>query len=88
MPDFSPELDNKLKALGICPMDLKAAIILMRDLKIRIIKADIPPKATRIALLFTELADRYYAQQKLTATEMKEIQQIAEALFKISKENR
>ena len=85
MPDYSPEIDNKLKALGICPMDLKTALILVRDLSIQIVKIDIDPKAARIAVLFAELADRYNTQQKLTDAEMKGLQEIAEALFQISK---
>jgi len=85
MPDFSPELDNKLKALGICPMDLKEAIILVRDFRIQVIKAGIGPKATRIAILFAELTDRYFAQKKLTGAELTDLHRIAKALFKISK---
>lgn len=85
MPDYSPEIDNKLKALGICPMDLKAALILVRDLRIQIIKDGIDPKAARIAILFTEFADRHFAQQKLTDAELTELHLIARALFAISK---
>ena len=88
MHDFSPEIDNKLKAMRICPMDLKEALILARDFRIQIVKAGICPKVTRIALLFAELTDRHFAQQKLTAIEMRELQQIAEDLFEISKGNR
>lgn len=85
MHDYSPEIDNKLKAMGICPMDLKEAIILVRDFRIHVVKAGIGPKATRIAILFAELADRYFAQQKLDGAEMTELHRIAKALFKISK---
>lgn len=88
MPDFSPEIDNKLKVLGIRPMDLKEPLLMIRDFRIQIVKAGIGPKVTRIALLFAELTDRHFAQQKLTAIEMRELQQIAEDLFEISKGNR
>lgn len=86
MSEYSPEIYDRLKALGIRPIDIRQALILLRDFRIYILKASINPKATRIAILFTELADRHFAQQKLTAAEMKELQEIAEALFKISKE--
>jgi len=85
MPDYSPEIDNKLKAQGICSTDLKAALILVRDFRIHVVKAGIGPKAARIAILFTELTDRHFAQQKLTAIEMRELQLIAEDLYEISK---
>jgi len=88
MSGFSPEIDSKLKALGICPMDLKEALILVRDFRIQVVKAGIGPKATRIAILFAELADRHFAQQKLTGAELTELHLIAEALFEISKGNR
>jgi len=85
MPDFSPEIDNKLKALGICIMDLKGALILIRDFRIQVEKDGIGPKATRIAILFAELSDRYFAQQKLTGPELTELQTIANALFNLTK---
>ncbi|GAI94368.1 unnamed protein product [marine sediment metagenome] len=85
MSDFSPELDDKLKALGICPLDLKEAIIWIRDFRIQVVKAGVDPKATRIALLFAEIADREFAEKTLTAAEMKELQQIAQGLYELVK---
>ena len=85
MVDYSPEIDNKLKALGISPMDLEAALILVRDFRIQIVKADIGPKAARIAILFAELSDRHFAVQKLTDAEMLELHGIAKALYEIAK---
>ncbi|MBA7646855.1 hypothetical protein ES703_54621 [subsurface metagenome] len=87
MTDYSPELDNKLKALGICPSDLKDPIIWIRNFRIQVVKAGTDPKATRIALLFAELADRDVAQEILTAAEMKELQEIAQGLYEIAKGN-
>ena len=85
MSDYSPEIDNKLKALGICPMDLKTAMILVRDMRIKAIEANIDPKATRIALLFAELTDRHFCQQKLHPTEMTQLHIIARTLFNLAK---
>ncbi|TRZ51121.1 MAG: hypothetical protein D4S01_05460 [Dehalococcoidia bacterium] len=85
MSDFSPEIDSKLKAQGICPIDLRKALILVRNLRIQIIKDSIGPKAARIAILFAELADRHFAQQKLTGAELTELHLIAKDLFRISK---
>ena len=86
--DFSPEVDNKLKAQGIRSIDLRKALILVRNLRIQIIKDEIAPKSARIAILFIELTDREFAQQKLTAIEMRELQLIAEDLFEIAKGSR
>lgn len=85
MTDYSPELDNKLKALGICPMDLSKAIALIGEFLIQVRKANIDPKATRIALLFEELTDREVAQEKLSTLDMIELQQIAQDLYEIAK---
>lgn len=87
MPDFSPELDDKLKALGICPLDLQKALILTREFRIHVVKDNVDPKATRIAILFTELCDREFAEQKLSSLDMIELQQIAQDLFEIAKGN-
>jgi hypothetical protein len=82
---FDPKLDNRLKALGICPADLSRAITLIRDFRIQAHEQGIGPKATRIAILFAELSDRHYAVQKCTDTEMLQLHAIAKDLFETAK---
>lgn len=86
MVKISPELDNKLKALGICPMDLSMALMLVRNLRITAIQDNIGPKAMRIAILFAELSDRHFMQQKLHPSEEAQLQKIAQHLFRTAKE--
>ena len=81
MSEFSAEIDNRLKVLDICPMDLRQALILVRDLRVTAIEMGLGPKAVRIALLFAELADRHFSQQKLHPTEMTQLHHIARTLF-------
>jgi len=80
-----PEITRKLAALGISTTDLKKALLMIRDFRIQTLKSGIDPKATRIALLFAELSDCHFAQQKLTNREMKELKQIAKDLFNHAK---
>ena len=86
MTTFPKDLDNKLKALGICPMDLQQALLLTRDLRIKALKNGLDPKATRIAILFTELCDRHHSSQKLHPHEESQLQKIAQHLFRTAKE--
>ena len=81
MSEFSAEIDNRLKTLGICPLDLNQALTLVRNLRVAVIEMGLDPKATRIALLFAELVDRHFSQQKLHPTEMTQIHDIARVLF-------
>lgn len=86
MTTIDKDLDNTLKTLGICPMDLQQALLLTRDFRIKAIEKGLDPKATRIAILFMELTDRHFSQQKLHPTEMTQLHIIARTLFKTAKE--
>ncbi|GAJ08701.1 unnamed protein product, partial [marine sediment metagenome] len=54
---------------------------------IQVGKANIDPKAARIALLFTELTDREVAREKLSSLDMIELQLIAKGLYEIAKKD-
>lgn len=88
MVKISPEIDNKLKALGICSVDVGMALKLVRDLRITAIQDNINPKAMRVAILFAELSDRHFSQQKLHPYEESQLQKIAQDLFRTAKELR
>jgi len=80
-----PEIAHKLAALGISTTDLKKALLMIRDFRIQAVTSGIDPRAVRIALLFAEISDRHFAQQKLTGQEMEELHRIAKDLFNHAK---
>ena len=74
---LSISMSEKAKALGIPERDLFRALVLVRNLRARVISEDLDPKATRIALIYAERVDSHFAQQHLTPEEMTKLHEIA-----------
>ena len=74
-------MNEKAKALGIPEKHLIRALTLVRNLRIQAIGEQLDPRATRIALIYAERVDRYFAQQQLTPDEMTRVHGIALELF-------
>jgi len=87
MVALDQDLENKVKAAGICPTDLMQALVLARQLRIDGLKAGIGSKAMRVAILFTELSDRHFAEQHINPNEESQLQQLAKDLFLLAKKD-
>lgn len=72
---------EKAQRLGISKQDLEKALLLVRNLRLHALQQNIDPKATRIAILYLELTDRYYAKQKLNPTTLCKLTNIAHQLY-------
>jgi len=78
-------MSKRLKQLGIPEADVRQAMLFFRDLRIAALKADLDPRAIRIALLVTEKCDTEHAAKTLHPTHMAALEAIAEDLFKVAK---
>jgi len=76
---------EKLKNLGIPEKDLARAMILIRELRIKAIKMNLDPRATRIALIYGNLADHYFAQRRLGPEDLATLEEIAKGLLTYAK---
>ena len=74
-------MSETARALGISDKDLKRALILVRDLRIRAIREGLDPRATRIAIIFALKCDTHLAGRKLRPRELALLEAIAEELF-------
>jgi len=77
---------EKAKQLGISEQDLKQALLLVRNLRLQALQQNIDPRATRIALIFAELTDKHFAQQKLDPYTLCKLTQIAHQLYEETKQ--
>jgi len=75
------KVSEKAKALGIPERDLTLAMTLIRDFRIRAIKAGLDPRATRIAIIFANLSDYHFAKQRLSPEELAKLEEIARDLY-------
>jgi len=74
-------MSYKAKALGIPNRDLTRAMILVRDLRVKALREDLDPRATRIAIIFANLADLHFARQKLSPKDLEKLEEIARELY-------
>jgi len=72
---------ERAKRLGIPERDLKQALLLIRDLRLKAFKLGIDPRATRIAIIYMNLSDYHWASKKLTKKELTELKVIAQELY-------
>jgi hypothetical protein len=79
-------MTEKAKALGIPERDLTLAMTLIRDFRIRAIKNGLDSRATRIAILFADLSDEYFAKQRLSENDLAKLEEIARELFSSCKD--
>lgn len=71
----------KAEALGISESELTRALVLVRDLRKTALEQDIDGRALRIALLYANMVDYHFAQQKLALTVLRKLEEIALDLF-------
>lgn len=74
-------MSEKARALGIPDADLKRVLILVRNLRIQVIKEGLDPRATRIALIYANMADLHFAKKRLTEGELRVLADIAREFF-------
>ena len=70
--------------MAISNEDIKRALILVRDLRLKGMRSNINPKAIRIALKYALLVDDHFAKQRLKLSEEKELDERAKRLFQES----
>ena len=78
-------MSERAHQMGIRDSDIKRAMLLVRDLRIKAIRRGIDPRATRIAILFAEKCDREWAATKLHPTAMVALDSIAEELYQLAR---
>ena len=71
--------------MGIPPKDIRDAMTLVRDIRIRAIQLGLDPRAIRIAVLFAEKCDREHAEKKLHPVAMAALESIAEELYQLAR---
>ena len=71
----------KAKKLGIPEKDLKKALVLIRDFSEAVIRHNLDPRAVRIALIFGDQCDYYWASQRLDFKQLSILREIASDLF-------
>ena len=71
----------KAKKLGIPEKDLKKALLLIREFRENLIRYNLDPRAGRIALIFGDQCDYYWASQKLDFKQLSILRDIASDLF-------
>ena len=71
----------KAKALGINEIDLRAAVLLVREFARDVVVHNLDGRAVRIALLYAEMCDFYHARQKLSTEALEKMEEIARDLF-------
>lgn len=76
---------EKAVALGIPHAHLTRALWLVRQLRIRVLEEGLDPRATRIALMYAEITDRYHAEKRLSKRELIRLSGIAFELFNQTK---
>ena len=72
---------RKAKALGIDELDLKAALLLVREFRREAVVHNLDARALRIALLFGNMVDFYFARQKLDVATLEKLEEISRDLF-------
>ena len=66
----------------IWELHLKAALLLVRDLRAKSVMQDLDPRAVRVALKYALLVDDYISKQHgLSPTEEQQIEKLANKLF-------
>ena len=78
-------MSKRAQQLGIPESDLKKALLLLRDVRIRGLQENLDPRAIRIAILFTEKCDREWAQEKLHPVAIAAMDSIAEELYQLAR---
>jgi len=76
---------ERAKRLGISEKDLTQALLLIRDLRLRVLERGIDPRATRIAIIYANLVDYHWASKILSKKELWELEQIARELYNLVK---
>jgi len=70
------------EANGIWELHLKAALLLVRDLRAKAVMQDLDPRAVRVALKYALLVDDYISKQHgLSPAEEQQIEKLAKKLF-------
>lgn len=72
---------EKAKELGVNEVELTAALLLVREFRREAVDTNIDARALRIALLYAEMVDFYFARQKLNAEALEKLKEIARDLF-------
>lgn len=81
-------MSEKARALGIPSQDLLDALTLIRDLRHAAMKRNLDPRATRIALIFANLVDDYFAFKKLSREQLLDLEEIAATLYEEARPDR
>ena len=69
--------------MSICwEKNLKAALLLVRNLRLQAVMQGINPKAVRVALKFALIVDDYLSRERLTREEDENLTEIAKDLFR------
>lgn len=74
-------MSEKARALGIPDGDLLRAMKLVRNLRVQVIKLDLDPRASRIAIIYLNLCDLHFAKQHLNRDELTALYEIARELY-------
>ena len=78
-------MSERARQMGIRDGDIKKAMLLVRELRIKAIQRGLDPRATRIAILFAEKCDREWAAKSLHPTAMVALDSIAEELYQLAR---
>jgi len=79
--DPRSKLTPSVKSVTVDEDEIKRALLLVRSLRLKALEQGIDPRATRIALAFANLVDRYFARTKLTEQEVNALEDYAMTLF-------
>lgn len=74
-------MSNKEKLARFLMKDLQKALLLMQEYRSEVLRQNIHPVASRIALKFAVLCDTHYAEAKITPETEILIEEIASDLF-------
>ena len=78
-------MSDRALEIGIPKKDLKRALILVRNLRITAVHEDLDARAVRVALLFALKCDTHCCKQRLSESDMKVLEEIAETYFQMVK---
>jgi len=76
-----PEEEFKMFVEKRIREDLKKALVLVKELRIKALALHLDPRAVRIALKFALMLDDYYSAREISPEEDEQLTRIAEDLF-------
>ena len=78
-------MSDRALEIGIPKRDLKRALVLMRDVQITAVREGLDARAFRVALLFGLKCDTHFCKQRLSESDMKVLEEIAESYYQMVK---